>query len=226
MILCQSQRSVLTTCSSAVLDALHEDACQTDSMVISYYVDSISAGKLSVDDILRAMIKQLVTTRRAIGSTIDTVLENKLRALFTTPTSVPNFTYLLQLVKDLSLQARRIYVLLDGVDAMTENAIIRLIKVIKDLTGSSSTTNIEFRILVFCREVLGCGIRFDDDQRFQVFQITLQNVQKDIHAFVDQQVSIKQDERYLIQNRELLDEIVRVLKVNSAKMYMPYASLS
>jgi len=124
----------------------------------------------------------------------------------------------MRLAKELCTENDQTYFVFDGVDGMPEDAIIRLLKVVRELTSSTENDHFVRRILIFCRESLGRGIRFENDQRYSSFEIALKHVEADIHAFVDHEVTAKQDARSLIQSRDLLDEVVRVLKANSAKM--------
>lgn len=188
-------------------------------MVVSYFVDTLQAHQIKADDILRALIKQLLLARQETDDTLEAEFLAKLHTLFSsTTTLVPHSSQLITLAKELCNGNLKTYFVLDGIDGLTEDAIIRLLGMMKELTASIEANQSARRILIFCRESLGRGIRFENDPRFSSFQIALKHVESDIHAFVDHEVTSKQDERSLIQSRDLLDEVVNVLKSNSAKM--------
>lgn len=215
--------STADTCiSSKAIDELISSVTSEQEVVISYFVDTNRAEKISACDIICALIKQLyiqlVNSKDGVPARIHEQVENTftISKILTTRRACKLLSALIGVYS-------KCLIVVDGIDAMPEAEIITLLRAVSELNGTKQQTSL--RWLIFCREILGRGIRVENIADAALFYIDAHHIQQDLHHFIDQEVEQRQRESSITENQKLVDEIRTTLKANAHKMWVVYLFL-
>lgn len=119
---------------------------------------------------------------------------------------------LVQLVDTCSL----VNIVIDAIDRFHEEEVTKFVGLTQVFATRCSQ---RLRMLCFCRDVLGRGIRpFSELPQSRHIAIGLSDVQDDIEHFVDHEIEQLQSLRSITESAQLIQEIRSVLKENSNKM--------
>lgn len=146
-------------------------------------------------------------------------LQSQIEAILTSvPSVTASIDHLTATLKHFLQLHPSSYIVVDGIDALSENEILTFVKFLREVWSTESGFSPFGRLILFCRETLGRRIRLDSISNSIILQIRLKHLESDIHTYVDSQINMKQQECPITSNDDLVDEVKTVLKLNSEKM--------
>lgn len=186
---------------------------------VHYFFDTGFASASSLDDLLRAFLKQLLSMRtitNALPHQLDQEIQDAFRKQVL-PLSTSQLVLVLRKVIDLSPQ---MLYLIDGFDDMEESQIQGLFAFLR--TTFACDNPHYSKLALFSREVLGRGIEASKSLRTieNMFEIrfSLSHLSDDIAKFVEAQVEEQQLSRTITEDATLIADIKQKLKENGDKM--------
>jgi len=211
-------RTDLTSPRSAVIDHLHADAPDMRCPVVSYFVDTASNVQTTATDILRALVKQLVLIHEASRQEYSHDIQESIQRLLSVRDEILTIAILTQLIISLVQDIGSCTFVVDGMDHMQELEILAFTRFLRDVFAQSPVGPLNCRLILFCRETLGRGLRLENIPQSCIFHVQVSHVRSDIHSYVDREITRKQDERSISNDVLLIDEVRRTLKKNADKM--------
>jgi len=210
--------TVLTSTRSAVIDHLQADASDQKCPVVSYFVNTTSNSLVTAMDILRALVKQLMLIHEAIRQEYSSKIHESIARLLSVRDEILTTAILTQLVDSLVQDIGGCTFVVDGIDAMQESDILAFNRLLRDVFARGPMAISKCRLVLFCRETLGRGLRLESIPLSCIFHTQVDHVKSDIHSYVDYEITRKQNERSISNDVLLIDEVGRVLKENAQKM--------
>lgn len=168
--------------------------------------------------IVRALIQQLVAHHREIKREMDSETRTALKEAFRCLKTLPDMGILIRLLRLLINGLGCYTFVIDGVDYLQEKETVSYLRVVRDVFDNQAGPRSSNKLIMFCRETLGRGIRPESLPSSISLRIGLAHLKHDIHTYVDWLVAAKQLDRSITTDDALVDEIKCVLKANSAKM--------
>ena len=218
-----SSISTADTCiSSKAIDELISPVTSEQEVVISYFVDANRAEKISACDVICALIKQLYIQFINSKDGVPASIYEQIRSAFTI-SKILTTRQACRLLSALIGTYSKCLIVVDGIDAMLEAEVITLLRAVSELNGTKQQTSLKW--LIFCREILGRGIKVENIADAALFYIDVHHIQQDLHHFIAQEVEQRQRESSITENKELVDEIRTTLKANAHKMWVVYLFL-
>lgn len=210
--------AALTKHRSAVIDWLKTTMPSPEPVVLSYYIDAARSQAITASEIFCALVRQIVIHYDDTNTIMSNDLRSKVLAILASTATMITLANLTVIIQQFLRLQPSCYVVVDGIDAMSEPEIVLFVNLLRQLwcTGPNSTS--KGRLIVFCRETLGKRIRLDMIPASVVLQIKLEHIASDIHTYVEKKVDTKQQEFRVTDDNVLIDEIKSVLKSKSKKM--------
>jgi len=208
----------LTRNRGAVIDHLDSDQSEQRPPVLSYFVDTARNQHVTVAEILRALVKQLLLLHQALHGEISRAVDQSIRACLSGNEDVLTLKALTHILISLIQEVGACDFVVDGIDVMGETDIIAFIELLSNIFDGSASLKRNCRLILFCRETLGRGIRLESIPQSCTFNTTSIHVRRDIHSYVDHEIKLKQATRPISDNQALIDRVATVLKMNSEKM--------
>lgn len=210
--------SRLTGSRSAVVDELSCSQLRSPPIVVSYYVDGFRNDHVTLAEILNALMKQLISYVQEKSNPLPEILRNQVQQIFSTKRCFLDIDGATKCFQSFLREIDNSFFIIDGVDAMTEKEISKFFRFLR--IGFDYTSNTpKHRVIIFCRDTLGRGIRLEGLANTSVMQIGISQLKSDIHSYVNHEVTTRQSERSISSTVELIEEIKTVLKDHSEKMY-------
>lgn len=103
---------------------------------------------------------------------------------------------------------------------MQESDILAFNRFLRDVFAGGPMAISKCRLILFCRETLGRGLRLESMPLSCIFHTLVDHVKSDVHSYVDYEITRKQNERSISNDVLLIDEVRRVLKENAQKMFL------
>lgn len=202
---------------AALIDHLKEAKLSSKDCCIHFFFNNNQKFTPTLNDLLRAMIKQALLRIEKDHGVLPHELKTKLFENFGTPTCSPPNNVLIALFENVIDRLPGTLYVIDGIEALAEDEILSIFGIIRTCFGQSKQHS--SKLALFSREILGRGIDVCKQlPEIHYLRLGLNHLQKDIETFVDTQVELMQLKRVITQNAELLDEIRAKLKANSKKM--------
>ncbi|KAL3481008.1 hypothetical protein BJX99DRAFT_194840 [Aspergillus californicus] len=205
--------------ASSVIDRLLNLTYEHGAPVIHYYCDASLAASVSAADILRSIIKQILLYRRRLHLYVAEEFLESIEAVFVSPEYSPQENR----VRELFGQALRMntgaYLVVDGVDVLEEEEAHSFFRMLRESSQNGFLNGV--KLLIFTREILGRGIDLAKQIRnTRVLHLTICELRGDIRLYVHHEVDRKQEEYSITEDRDLLEEIKRVLIARGEKMFL------
>lgn len=205
--------------SCAVYDSLAAEHDSPGKLLLSYFFPPAQNQKTTAGDVIRALIKQLLVFHRKIQTNLPQDLKDTLWHTFSRGRGMCTVSSLTRIFDALTRDIENCTLILDGLDLLKESDVLEFFRFVRNIFPEARSISPSFKMILFCRETLGRGIRLENLSKSTTLQIGLDHVEHDIHSYVDHVVPSKQRERSITNDPNLVKEIVNVLKSNSARMY-------
>lgn len=209
---------VLTPNRSAVVNDLEVDQVGQDRPVVSYFVDTASNQQVTATEILRALVKQLMLLHEASRKDHSQGIQDSIRTCLSVTDEVLTFAILTKLVIAIARELGGCTFVIDGIDAMQEHEVLAFLRFLSEVFEASPGPPAGCKLILFCRETLGRGIRLESIPQSCIFYNETNHVRSDIHFYIDHEIERNQRERCITNDNVLLHEVSRVLKENADKM--------
>lgn len=181
----------------------------------------------TVEDILRALLKQLLVFLNDHNVQLSQEHELQIRSKLTDPKQKQPLETLIAILAPFRASVPDCLYVVDGIDALPESEIMVFLKFLRSHFAETFESSHQHKMLVFCRDTLGRGVRFDNIPCSSILRIVLENIKHDLDMYVEHEVEDKEASRRISTDPELVQRIKQVLKQNSEKMYvMPHHSLA
>lgn len=203
--------------AGAVVTSL--EASQHEQALVTFFADPSSNNNITACDVVRAQIKQLVARFRECDEGLPRDAASALTKAFPHAKAIPDLGTLTDILKMLVAGLGSCVFVTDGLDILQEREVVSYLQVVRVLFASVPDSVSHCRMIIFCRETLGRGIRIDTIPRSTTLRIGISHLRRDIHKYIDHEVAAKQLDRNITRDEQLLQEIKDVLKANCAKMY-------
>lgn len=208
----------LTPSRSAVIDRLTLQR-QDSQLVVSYFVDHSRQQPSTCIEILRALVKQIMHLHIASNDDTSEQLGASLKAIFPSAQARPSAKAITSILSNRSIRIKSCIFVIDGIDALPEREINEFLDCLHEIFPSPKSEKFWHKLIVFCRHSLGRGIRLESIPSSNQHEIKLSDIQRDLFAFVDHEVELKQRRRPITDNADLIEETKRVLKAHCGKMW-------
>jgi len=190
------------------------DAC------IHFFFETGHTTARSLDDMLRAMIKQLLLSSQKASIALSSQVHQALHDMFDARKVLPTTDELTTLLKEMVDIFPRTLYLIDGFDDLNESQIQDLFAVLRRIFATGNPHG--SKLALFSRESLGRGLDIGEQlapvPAKEGIRLNLKHLTSDIAKFVDEQVHAQQLRRRITNNESLILEIKEKLKENSDKM--------
>lgn len=190
------------------------DAC------IHYFFETGHTTTRSLEDMLRAMIKQLLLSSQRASIALSSKVHQALHDMFDARKVLPTTDELTALLKEMIDVFPRTLYLIDGFDDLDEPQIQDLFAILRKIFVPGNPHG--SKLALFARESLGRGLGIDKQlapiPATEGIRLNLKHLSLDIAKFVDVQVDDQQLRRRITNNESLVLEIKEKLKENSEKM--------
>lgn len=186
---------------------------------IHYFIEAGTNSRSALDDLLRAMIKQLVVSH---DQTILAFPPEILKALriFKVSGFPPPTDDLVRLLKMLVDYSPPSMYLIDGLDDLDETQLLDMFDMLRRIFAEHNSHG--SKLALFSRETLGRGIDIERQltglSQVHVLRLTLAHLSKDIARFVEAEVNRQQIRRLITTNEALVNEVKKKLIAHSGKM--------
>ena len=187
---------------------------------IHYFFETGHSTARSLDDMLCAMIKQMLLSCQRQSVALPSKVSQALRDIFEARKVLLTTDGLTTLFKAMVDVFPRTVYLIDGFDDLEERQIQDLFAVLRKVFVSGNPHG--SKLALFSRESLGRGIDIGEQlaplPTKEGIRLSLKHLSPDIAKFVDAEVDAQQLRRRITRNENLVMEIKEKLKGNSDKM--------
>jgi len=206
--------------SAAIVDHFNELRSRSIRICVHYFFDSGKAGPKSLDNLLRALIKQLILSRDKALQPIESETQAEIRTMFQVQAIPPSTDMLKFILHKLMDETPGVFYLVDGFDDMAEPQIQSFFVLLRTIFRNGNSHG--SKLAIFSRETLGRGIDVQKQlsvlEKVSQIRLSLQLLSGDISRFVEALVDEQQLMRKITDDESLLAEIKSKLKANGDKM--------
>lgn len=193
---------------------------------VHYFFETGRNSPSALNELLRALIKQLVATdddtMLPLPSGQFTALRDVIR-INGLPPSIEELTTLLKVLID--SRPPTLY-LIDGFDDLDESQLLDMFGVLRRIFADQNPHG--SKLALFSRETLGRGIDIERQlvkiSQVQSLRLSVADLSKDIAKFVEAQVNEQQLRRAITQNEALVEDVKKNLISHSERMYDMYSA--
>ena len=164
-------------------------------------------------------MRQLLKHIRGADKGLNVGLEQSLSHAFSHKSLPPQVPQLMQVLVKLLVAVGSCYIVLDGLDAMSEPEILQCTRLLREVLETClAQRGLRMKILLFGRETLGRGIRLDELPTTTIKTIGIEQVLGDVRKYVDHEINLRQRDRAITQDHSLLAEVKKTLVAHAEKM--------
>ena len=179
----------------------------------------LSNTPVTTIDLVRGLVKQLLKHVRATEKELNIDLEQSLCQAFSHRSLPPHVPMLTRVLVKLLVAIGSCYIVLDGLDAMPEAEILHCTRLLREVLETClAQAGLKIRLLLFCRETLGRGIRLDKLPETTVITIGVRQVLNDLRTYVEHEINARQIDRAITEDCSLLAEVKQTLITHAKKM--------
>lgn len=186
-------------------------------LVVSYYFEAGTEHKTSLQDVLKAMIRQCLSSLRNSGVIMSTALLDQIQNVAKNVQNTSSLPRIMRLFESVIIAMPNTVFVIDGFDDLAEDQLQTFLSVLRNLTDTMRACG--SKIALFGRKVLGRGIGIQAQlPGARSIDLKFVDIEHDINTFVDVQIERFQAVRNITQNAKLLQDIKTILKLRGREM--------
>lgn len=187
---------------------------------VHYFFETGYKSKSALDDLLRALIRQLVSSHDDTMLLLPSGQSTALRNVFRPSRLPPSNEEISTLLKELIDSYPPTLYLIDGFVDLDDSQLLDMFSILRRIFGDQNRHG--SKLALFSREILGRGInirrQLNGISQVHSVRLEMADPSEDIAQFVEAQMNEHQTRRIITENENLITEVKRTLISHTKKM--------